>query len=325
MKAVLIHGYDTAPILTEVARPVPGAGEVLVRVRAAALNPLDVKLRRGFMHQFFPLKFPYALGTDIAGEIEEIGRQVEGWRPGDHVIARLDPVAGGGAAQFAVVPSSQLVKAPATLGLEEAAGIPTAAGTAWQALFEIAALRRDQTILIHAGVGGVGSFAIQFARSVGAHVVATASGAGMEIARQLGADRIIDYRDEDFAATVSDLDVVLDTIGGETQQRSFGVLRAGGILIATSEPPDEALAKAHGVVATFVFHSCDAARLQQVVEAIEANRMKVLLDRKVALDGFETAFAHQASGRARGKIILSMDEAASLPSAETEPDHEHKE
>lgn len=310
MKAVLIHDYDAAPVPVEVARPVPGAGEVLVRIRAAALNPLDVKLQRGLMRQFFPVGFPYVLGTDIAGEIEEIGPQVEGWRPGDKVIARLDPVAGGGMAQFAAVPSSQLVKAPAVLAPEEAAGIPTAAGTAWQALVEIATLQRGRTILIHAGAGGVGSFAIQFARRVGAHVVATASGAGLEIARRLGADRVIDYRDEDFTEKVSNLDAVLDTVGGETQQRSFGVLRAGGILIATSSPPDEALAKAHGVTATFVFHASDAQRLRQVAAAIEASRMKVLLDRRVALHRFEAAFTHQASGRARGKIILSMDEPA---------------
>jgi NADPH:quinone reductase-like Zn-dependent oxidoreductase len=306
MKAARIRDYNAAPALAEVETPVPGTNEVLVRIKAAALNPLDVKLQRGYMHQFFPLNFPYTLGTDLAGEIEQVGANVNEWRKGDKVIARVDPTAGGAVAEFAVVPSSYLSKPPATISLEDAAGIPTAAGTAWQGLFEIAKLQRDQNILIHAGAGGVGSFAIQFARQAGARVIATASGEGLEITRRLGADMVIDHRSEDFTKKVSDMDVVLDTIGGETQQRSYGVLRAGGILLTTSAPPDEALAEAHNVSATFIFHTSDGDRLKKMVADIEANAIKVLIDGKTTPSSFDGAFEHQASGRARGKIILAM-------------------
>ncbi|WP_225767715.1 NADP-dependent oxidoreductase [Inquilinus sp. Marseille-Q2685] len=306
MKAARITGYNAVPMLEDIAVPTPGAGEVLVRVTAASINPLDVKLQRGYMHQFFPLVFPYTLGTDLAGEIEQVGPQVEEWRPGDKIVARTDPTAGGAFGEYAVVPAAYLAKPPSTILLDEAAGIPTAAGTAWQGLFETASLTRGQTVLIHAGAGGVGSFAIQFARNAGARVIATASGDGLDIVRRLGAEKGVDYRSRDFAQQVSDVDVVLDTIGGETQQRSYGVLRAGGVLLATSAPPDEALAKAHNVTASFVFHSSEAGRLQRVTEAMDKHGMKVLLDRKTTLRSFDQAFEHQASGRARGKIIVAL-------------------
>ena len=153
-------------------------------------------------------------------------------------------------------------------------------------------------MLIHAGAGGVGSFAIQFARAAGAHVIATASGDGVAIAKRLCADQVIDYRAADFAAGLSDLDVALDTIGVETQQQSFGVLRSGGFLASTVSPRDEALAKAHGIEAAFVFHSSDAARLAAVVEKVEQGA-KALVDRVAPVTAFDQAFGHQASGRAR--------------------------
>lgn len=303
MKAARIHGYNAAPILEDVPTPEIGSTDVLVRVAAASFNPLDVKLQKGAMHAFFPLSFPYTLGTDLAGTIEKVGSDVAGWSQGDEIVARVDPTSGGALAEFAVVPASYLVKAPTSVPIEQAAGIGTAGGTAWQALFEVADLKKGQTILVHAGAGGVGSFAIQFARSAGARVIATASGDGIDIARRLGADQVIDYKAENFADKVSDLDVVLDTIGGETQQNSFGVLRAGGILLSVTSPPDEALAKAHDVTGTFFPHMSDASRLAKVVGRIDTGT-KILIDRTVALDTLEEAFARQASGRARGKILL---------------------
>lgn len=209
-------------------------------------------------------------------------------------------------AELAVVPAAYLAKAPASISMEAAAGVPTTAGTAWQALFEVAGLKAGQTALVHAGAGGVGSFAIQLARHAGARVVATASGDGLDIARRFGADQVIDYRSERFEDKLSDLDVVLDTIGGDTQQRSFGVLRAGGTLVTTVSPPDEALAKAHGVNASFVFHQSDAARLAKILGMIDAGTLKVLVDRTAPLDALADAFQYQASGRARGKIIVTM-------------------
>ena len=306
MKAARIHGYNTQPAIEEAATPSIGATEVLVRVAAAALNPLDVKMQQGLMHGFFPLDFPYTIGTDLAGTVEQVGPDVTGWRVGDLMVTRTDPPRGGALATFVVVPAAYLAKAPGSVSLAAAAGVPTAGGTAWQALFEVAGLEAGQTVLVHAGAGGVGSFAIQLARHVGARVVATASGDGIDIARRLGADQVIDYRSERFEDKVSDVDVVLDTIGGDTQQRSFSVLRAGGYLAATASPPDEALAKAHGVSASFVFHQSEAARLSKLLGMINAGTLKVLVDREASLDGLADAFAYQASGRARGKIIVTL-------------------
>jgi len=305
MKAFQLSGYDTDPTLNEVDTPQPGAGEVLVRVACAALNPLDVKLRSGAMHGYFPLTFPATVGTDLSGTIEALGPEVTGWTIGDRIVARTAPTSGGAMAEFAIVSADQLVKLPNTIGFEDAAGIPTAAGTAWQALFEVADLKAGQTVLIHAGAGGVGSFAIQFARAAGARVIATASGHSIAIAEGLGADTVIDYRHEDFAERVSDADVVLDTIGGDTQVRSFDVLRADGILASTVSPPDESMAKAHNVRSDFVFHSSDAARLDDVVGKV-AGGIRVLTDRVVRLVDAPEAFGHQASGRARGKIIFRI-------------------
>ncbi len=306
MKAARIHGYNTQPAIEDAATPVIGATDVLVRVEAAALNPLDTKMQQGLMHGFFPVDFPYAIGTDLAGTVEQVGPDVTDWRAGDPVVARTDPPRGGALAELAVVPAAYLAKAPAAVSAGEAAGVPTAAGTAWQALFEVAGLKAGQTVLVHAGAGGVGSFAIQLARHAGARVVATASGDGLDIARRLGADQVIDYRSERFEDKLSDLDVVLDTIGGDTQQRSFGVLRTGGYLAATASPPDEALAKAHGIGASFVFHQSDAARLSKLLGMIDAGTLKVLVDRVVLVDRLADAFSYQASGRARGKIIVTL-------------------
>lgn len=303
MEAVRISGYGATPTVKDTPVPQAGPDEVLVRVAAASLNPLDVKLHSGVMHGFFPLEFPYTLGTDLAGTVERAG--ASRWQKGDKVVARLDPTSGGALAGFAVVPANYLTAAPKARSLEEAAGLPTAAGTAWQALFEIAGLKQGQTVLIHAGAGGVGSFAIQMARNAGARVVATASGSGVEVARQVGADQVIDYKAGAFVDNLSDADVVLDTVGGETQMKSYGVLRAGGNLVSTVAPPDEALAKAHNVTAAFVFHQSDASRLQKIVEQLDAGLLKVLMDRTLPLESFSDAFAHQASGRARGKIIIT--------------------
>lgn len=306
MKSILLNAYGESPYLAEMALPEPGPTDVLVRVVAASLNPLDNKLQSGYLDGFFPLSFPSKMGTDLAGTIEKTGSLTSRWRAGDRVVARLAPTEGGAFAEFAVVPEDQLVRIPEGLDFDKAAALPTAAATAWQALFETAGLTAGQTVLIHAGAGGVGSFAIQFAHAAGARVIATASGDGLEIARRLGADQVIDYRSQDFASAISDVNIVLDTIAGDTQQKSFRVLRRGGKLVTTVSPPDETLAKAHGVEAAFVFHVSDAKRLSAVMKEVTSKGMSVLIDSSAPLEAFDKAFARQASGRARGKIILHI-------------------
>jgi NADPH:quinone reductase-like Zn-dependent oxidoreductase len=192
MKAARLHDYAVDPVIEDVPIPEVGAGEVLVRVAAVGINPLDLLLQGGKRREVFPLPFPYILGTDLTGTVESVGDQAGHWRKGDRVVARLDPIKGGALAEFAVVPAEQLVGIPPTVDLAEAAGLPTAAGTAYQALFETAHVVAGQTVLVHGGAGGVGSFAIQLARTAGARVIATASGTGIELARQLGADQVID-------------------------------------------------------------------------------------------------------------------------------------
>lgn len=296
MKAARIDRHGAAPVIAEVPRPAIGPDDVLVRITAASLNPLDVKLQSGAMREVFPLAFPYIAGTDLSGTVEQVGAEVTQWREGDRVVARLDPMSGGALADFAAVPSALLAPAPATIALEDAAGIPTAAGTAWQALFETAGLQRGQSLLVHAGAGGVGSFAIQLARQAGARVIATASGDGVAIARHLGAVQVIDYRSEDVTH-LSGIDVVLDTVGGATQGSSFGVLRPGGMLITIPRPSDDSRA-------TFMHHQSDGGRLSRIVGRIDEQALTVLVDRRAGLEEIGDAFARQASGRARGKIIL---------------------
>lgn len=306
MKAARIHAYGglSGVVIEDVPVPEVGPDEVLIRVTAASLNPLDLKLIGGGLDAHFPLAFPYTLGSDLAGTVERAGPLAARWRPGDAVIARPDPVRGGAFAEFAVVSATQIAAAPVAVPAGTAAGLPTTAGTAWQALFETARLTAGQTVLVHAGAGGVGSAAVQLARVAGARVIATASAGKTELVRRLGADQVIDYRSEDFAAAVRDVDVVLDTIGGEIQQRSFAVLRPGGVLASIVSPPDEGLAKAHGVAAAFVFHRTDATRLALAAALCDAGSLTVVVDRELPLTALGAALDHLAAGHACGKVLL---------------------
>jgi len=307
VKAARSHAYGQAPVVEEVAAPELGPTDVLIRVRAVGLNPLDVLLLSGKRREVFPLSLPYTPGTDVAGTVERSGSLVTRWRAGDRVVARLDPTRGGGLAARVCVPATALAAIGPTVSWDQAAAIPTAAGTAWQALFETAGVRPGQAVLIHAGAGGVGGFAIQLARLAGASVVATASGDGVALAHRLGAGQVIDYRAGDFAAGLSGIDLVLDPVGGDTQQRSYGVLRPHGQLVALASPPDEALAKSRGVVATRIHHRSDAGRLAALLGLVDAGQLEVVVDRQAGLDELDAALAHQASGRARGKIVVRVD------------------
>jgi NADPH:quinone reductase-like Zn-dependent oxidoreductase len=309
MKAVRISHYGEAPASQDVPVPATGPDEVLVRVEAASLNPLDGRVQSGAMERFFRLLFPYTMGTDLAGTVERVGANITHWRPGDAVIARPNPVSGGAFAEFAAVPEHLCVARPPSLSVPAAAGIPTAAGTAWVALFELAGLQAGQTVLIHAGVGGVGSFAVQLAHAAGARVIATASGDGVALAGRLGADQVIDYRAQAFDQAVSDVDVVIDTVGGETLARSLAVLRPGGHLISSVQPPDEAAASAKGVSARMIalsgFFNPPTSGLATVVSAVHDQALQVLIDSTWPVERFSEAFERQLSGRARGKIILT--------------------
>ncbi|MDR7275715.1 NADP-dependent oxidoreductase [Catenuloplanes atrovinosus] len=300
MKALLISDYGDPPRLADVAEPVPGDGEVPVQVSGAALNPLDLKMAAGHLREFFPVRFPYTLGTDIAGVVARAGH---GWAAGDRVVARLDPRAGGALAELAAVPADQLVPAPASVPLSTAAGAATAAATAWQALTEVAAVRPGQRVLVQGAAGGVGSFAVQLAHRLGAHVIATASPAGLAIAEELGADEVIDYTAGPLAARVRGVDVVIDTVGGRAGEQALDVLVPGGLLVAVPAPPDAERAASRGVRAAFVFHESDAARLGTVVTLLD-DGLRVLVDRRLPLADAAGGLTYLARGHAKGKIIV---------------------
>ena len=308
MKAARIHAYGTiADILIEdMPDPEPGLDDVLIRVEAAALNPLENKLIAGYLKGFFPLAFPYTLGTDLAGTVVATGRLVATVKPGDRVIARTDPTVGGAFAELAAVPARLVVPVPRNVPLASLAGLPTAAASAWQALFEAAAIQPGQSVLVHAGAGGVGSFAVQLARLAGADVTATASAANLDLVRSLGAEEVIDYRSQDFATVVKAVDLVIDTIGGETLERSLGIIRPGGKLVGLSAPFDTEAAKARGIDAQFLFHQSDAGRLAAVAALVAEGRLQSIIGKEFALSDTALALRLLSKGGARGKTLLRL-------------------
>ncbi len=305
MKTLEYNDYGQTPGVTERSVPSLGMDEVLVKVAGAALNPLDIKIHAGYMTDFFPVAFPYIPGTDISGTIEKVGGGVPGWKNGDEIIARLDPSKGGAFAEYAVVPADQLVRAPTSLPLAESAGLVTIGGTAWQILFEEFSVASGHRVLVHGAAGPVGAFATQLISQAGAEAFATASADDAEYVRSLGATQVVDYRNERFEDHLFDMDLVIDTVGGDVEERSLKVLKPGGILIATPMPPDEERARRVGMKAKFVFHASDPLKLGHVAERAD-HGVKVRIDRMASLDEGADAFARQARGEAKGKIIFKI-------------------
>ncbi|KMK81217.1 NADP-dependent oxidoreductase [Pectobacterium brasiliense] len=304
MKAIRIHSFTETPRREDIPIPDIGQNDVLVRVEATAVNPLDILVASGVARQFFDITMPITLGTDFAGTIERVGANVTQWNIGDRVIAWVDAGSGGGLADFAVAPAHACVQLPESLSAAQGSAIPTAGITAWHALFSCGKLKARETVLIHAAAGGVGSFAVQFAHMAGAHVIATASGSGLTLALGLGADEVIDYRSQDFTSLATNVDMVIDLVGGETQSRSYKVLRTGGRLVSTVMQPNEEEARAHGVIASIFYAKPFATRLDDLVTTIATRNLKVIIDRAVPFDRFDEAWDHQIYGHARGKTVI---------------------
>jgi len=304
MKAIRIHDYGGADVLRyeEAPTPEPGPDEILIRIHGAGVNPVDWKIRNGAMRQARPLSFPAILGADAAGKVEQVGPLVTRFRPGDAVVARVE----GAYAEFAAVKTDAVGRAAKSIPLAHVAALPIAAGTAWTVLFEAARLAKGARILIQGGAGGVGTFAIQLAKLAGFHVIATTSTANRPLVESLGADRVIDYRSEDVSRSVNDMDLVFDTVGGETLKHSFGLVRKGGQLLSIVSPPDEALAKEHGIEARFVRSNITGTRLEEIGGLIDAGKVKVVIEREFPLADAKAALALSETGRARGKIILRV-------------------
>ncbi len=307
MKAVRMHEYGGPEVLhyEDAPRPEAKAGEVLVRVHAAGVNPADWKIRSGAFKAMGASPFPLVLGFDAAGTVEAVGDGVTGLAPGDAVYAYIQ--AGGGYAEYVAFPAELAAPKPKTLDFVQAAAVPVTALTAWQALFDQGGLTAGQRVLIHGGAGGVGSFAVQFARNKGAHVITTGSAQNHDYLKGLGADEVIDYNTTKFEEVVKNADVVFDTVGGDTQQRSWQTLKPGGILVAIAQPPDPKVAEAHGVRAAFLSSKSDAAQLTEIGGLIDAGAVKVFVGTVLPLA--EAGRAHELSrqGHTRGKIVLQVE------------------
>jgi len=323
MQAIRVHAYGGPGQLTlrQIPRPQPQAGELLIRVNAAGVLPMDCYLRQGRMAAIMPKSFPYIPGSAFAGVIEALGAGVTTFQRGQAVCGRSPQ---GTYAEYTTVLAdapaltpdsvsyrqpaalSPLALKPAALSFDEAATLSGGATTAWTALFEDGALQSGQRVLIHAAAGGVGAFAVQFARWKGAQVTATASAANLDFVRALGADIVIDYLTTPFEEVVRDVDLVLDTIGGATLQRSMQVIKRGGTLVSLLESPPAALAQALGIRAIKNAVFPNSAHLQSIVQLIDAGHARPTIRQIFALD--QSAQAHQLceTGHGRGRIVLHI-------------------
>jgi NADPH:quinone reductase-like Zn-dependent oxidoreductase len=313
MKAIQIHKYGGPEVLKyeDAPRPQPQVGEVLVRVYAAAVNPIDWKVREGHMKDFWPHKFPLILGWDLSGVVEELGKGASRFKIGDEVYSVPDPTRNGAYADYVVVCESELALKPNSLHHVHAAAVPLAALTAWQSLFDTAQLQPGQRVLIHAGSGGVGHFAVQLAKWKGAYVIATASKKNQEFLRDLGADETIDYGRQRFEDVARNMDLVLDPIGGDTQERSWQVLKKGGTLLSVVAPPSPDKAKALGVQAIFVASHPNGAELAKIAELIDAGNLKPIVNRTLPLSEARRAHELGQTGQIHGKIVLRVKEEQS--------------
>jgi NADPH:quinone reductase-like Zn-dependent oxidoreductase len=305
MKAIRYHAYGGPEQLRYEDAPVPTlkAGEVLVRVRATSVNPWDYKLASGAFRNFVPMDFPYTPGGEFAGQVEAVGKDVDHVKPGEAVYGNCPQ---GSYAQFVVAPASSVAHKPSSLTELQAASVPLAAQTAFQGLFDHGHLEAGQTVLIHAAAGGVGTFAVQLAHWKGAKVIATASAANADYLKSLGADQVIDYKSTPFDTVVKDVDVVLDLLGGETQTRSFAVLKQGGRLVATSQPPDQELASRHKVSALMMQMKPTAERLKQLAQLLDAGNIRTEVTKTFPLSQAKEAWEYSKSGHTRGKIVLEV-------------------
>jgi NADPH:quinone reductase-like Zn-dependent oxidoreductase len=311
VKAIRIHNYGGPKVLKyeDAPRPQPKAGEVLIRVHAAGVNPIDWKVREGEMKDFWPHTFPLILGWDLSGVVEELGPDPAAagrFKIGDEVYGLPDPTRGGAYADYIVVRETELALKPDSLYHIRAAAVPLATLTAWQALFDTAQLQPGHRVLIHAGSGGVGHFAVRLAKWKDAHVFATASTKNQDLLRKLGVDEPIDYTKQRFENVARNIDIVLDTIGGETQERSWSVLKKGGNLVSLVQPPSEEKAKELGVRAAFVASHPNGEQLAEISKIIDSGKLAPVIDRILPLSEARRAHELSQSGHVRGKIVLRV-------------------
>ena len=309
MQAIQIQEFGDPQVLQvkEISIPAPGPGELLVRVHAAAVNPVDTSIRAGRAGGLSGASLPYVPGFDVSGTVTAIGSDVVNFKVDDEVFAMVDLRRGGAYAEYAIVLENEAALKPTRVNHAEAAAIPLVALTAWQALFEVAKLQKGQTILIHAGAGGVGSIAVQLAKWRGAHIIATASDYNHNFLRELGVDVPVDYRTQNFEDFASDVDVVLDPIGGDTQIRSLQILKEGGILVSIVGLTSEGRNPSRNVRATSILVQPNSGQLSEIGELIQNGIINPIVSYRFPLEQAPLAHEQSQTRRTRGKIVLEVN------------------
>jgi alcohol dehydrogenase len=332
MKAFVVSRYGKKNGVEAVERPEPELrdSDVLVQIHAASVNPLDLKIRNGELKRILPYKLPLVLGNDLAGVVIKVGPNVQRFKPGDEVFAKPDKDRIGAFAEMIVINENDVAKKPHALDMEQAASVPLVGLTAWQALIEKAKLQAGQKVLIHAGSGGVGTIAIQLAKHLGATVATTTSTANVPWVTSLGAHVVIDYKNNDFDTILRDYDVVLDTQGGKTLDKSLRVLKPGGKVISVAGPPEPDFAKGfglnwlliqamrllsfqirrkaerRGVTYSFLFMEASGSQLRELGSLIDSGAIRPVIDRIFPFESTAEALAYVEKGRAKGKVVVKI-------------------
>lgn len=311
MKAAQIHQYGEPAVIaitSDAKKQSPQQGELLVEIHAASLNPFDYKIRRGYLKEMIPLTFPITLGGDFSGIVIEVGEGDTAFSVGDAVYGQANVVGGGSGslAEFVISKKGTVAKKPKKVDFIKAAALPLVGSSAIQALEEHMKLTKGQKILIHGGSGGIGSVAIQLAKSIGAYVATTVSKEHEAYVRERGADEVIDYHSQDFSSVLKDFDAVYDTVGGETYTKSFAVLKKGGIIVTMVAKPDNALEAQYGVMTIAQMTKVTTDKLEKLAELVDAGTITVHVEKTFPLDQTKEAFSFLETQHPKGKVVVTI-------------------
>ena len=308
MRAIQIHQYGGTEMLKleEVDTPQINSDDILIKVKTAAVNPVDWKIREGYLQEFIPYPMPFTLGWDVAGIVTEVGSDVTDFKVGDEVFSRPNIARNGSYADYVSVKADEAVLKSEKLNFSQAAALPLAGITAWQCLVDVGQLKPNQRVLIHAGAGGVGHLAIQIAKAKGAYVIATASSANQALLAKLGADQAVDYSKAPLSEQIEAVDLVIDTIGGDVQAESWSLIKKDGMLVSITDQPSEEVAKEHGVNSAFVFIEPSSRILAELNKLVEADQLIPLIEHSYPLEKIVDAHIQSQSGRTRGKIVIEV-------------------
>ncbi|MGZ3750034.1 MAG: NADP-dependent oxidoreductase [Mucilaginibacter sp.] len=305
MKAIQFTAFGDSGViqLNQVAQPQPKENEVLIKIAATTVNPIDMKIRSGAFQKMMPVNLPYTPGSDVAGTVEAVGSGVSRLKVGDKVFATTF---GGTYAEYVVLKEDQVAALPHNLSMNEAAALAVPLVTSYSFLVEGGELKAGQRVLIHGAAGGVGGVMVQMAKALGAYVIGTASGEGLALAKSLGADEVIDYKTQDFSQLVKDVDLVIDLAGGETQNKSFSVVKEGGKLLSAVMPPSQELAEQHHITAKFISGSPSHKKLEFGTKLVEAGKIKTQIAKVFRLEEAAQAQDLLSAGGVNGKVVLTV-------------------